>query len=171
MRELPMGEKINCEWLRDQLEELPPGTARDAGALLTQLPEEVRAHAAGCAECQAALQDSVDTRQVLAAMNSNSPQPGPWFTARVMNAIAAQEQAMEERQNGFWVNVRRLAPRLVALATLLLMLGGTWAFQERRAASRVQGAQMGPIESIFEGAPATPPNDDIIATTHEDKLP
>lgn len=166
-----MGEKINCEWLQNHLEGLPPGDAGKLSEVLTQLSEDVRAHAAACAECQAALQDFADTRGVLAVMSKHLPQPGPWFTARVMSAIAAQEHEIEERQNGFWVNVRRLAPRMVALATLLLMFGGTWAFQERRAASRVQGAQMGPAESLFEGAPATAPNDDIIATAHEDKLP
>lgn len=171
MRELPMGEKFNCEWLQNQLEGLPPGDVGTANELLAQLPEQARAHAAVCAECQAAVQDFAETRQVLAAMGENLPQAGPWFTTRVMRAIAAQEQEIETRQNGFWVNVRRLAPRMVAFATLLLMLGGTWAFQERRAATRVQGAQMGPVESIFEGAPTTPPNDDIIATAHEDKLP
>jgi len=170
MRELPMGEKINCEWLRNELEGLRPGDAGNASPLLVQLPEELRAHAAACAECQAALQNWADTRQAFAAMSEDLPQPGRWFTARVMGAIAAQEHDIEERKNGFWVNVRRLAPRLVALATLLLMLGGTWAFQERRAASSMQGTRMGPVESIFEGVPA-PPNDDIIATAHEDKLP
>jgi hypothetical protein len=171
MRELPMGEKINCEWLHNELEGVSPGDVCTASALFAQLPEEARAHTAVCAECQAAVQDFVDTRQALAAMAENLPQAGPWFTARVMRAVAAQEKEIEERQNGFWVYVRRLAPRMVAFATLLLMLGGTWAFQERRAATRVQGAQMGSVESIFERTPTTPPNDDIIATAHEDKLP
>jgi hypothetical protein len=171
MRELPMGDKINCERLLNQLEGLPSSAGDKASELLELLPEEAREHAAACSECQAVLQDFANTRQTLAMMRENLPQPGPWFAARVMGAIASQEREAEERQNGFWVNVRRLAPRMVALATLLLMLGGTWAFQERRAASRVQGAQMGPVESLFEAAPVAAPNDDIIATVHEDKLP
>jgi len=170
MRELPMGEQIDCVWLQNQLEELPPGDVGSASDLLAQFPQ-ARAHVAACAECRAAVQDFVDTRQVLAAMSENLPQAGPWFTTRVMRAIATQEREVAERQNGFWVSVRRLAPRLVALATLVLMLGGTWAFQERRAATRVQGGQMGPAESIFEATPTTAPNDDIVATAHEDKLP
>jgi hypothetical protein len=171
MRELPMGEQIDCVWLQNQLEDLPPGDVGSASALLAQLPEEARTHAAACAECRAAVQDFVDTRQVLAAMSENLPQAGPWFTTRVMRAIATQEREVEERQTGFWVYVRRLAPRLVALATLVLMLGGTWAFQERRAATRAQGGQIGPTEGIFEAVPTAAPNDDIIATAHEDKLP
>ena len=86
-------------------------------------------------------------------MKESLPEAGPWFTTRVMQAIAAQEEEIEERQNGFWTSVRRLAPRLVAFATLLLMLGGTWAFQERRAA-RANGPQMGPAEGIFEAVPS-----------------
>jgi hypothetical protein len=79
-----------------------------------------------------------------------------------MNSIAAQEHEAEERQEGFWIGVRRLAPRFVALATLLLMLGGTWAFQERRAANS-RALEMGSGEGIFETAPSAPANDDIIA--------
>lgn len=79
-----------------------------------------------------------------------------------MNSIAAQEYETEERQEGFWIGVRRLAPRFVALATLLFMLGGTWAFQERRAANS-RALEMGPVEGIFESAPSAPANDDIIA--------
>jgi hypothetical protein len=171
MRELPMGEKMNCEWLRDELEGLAPGEVGTAGDLLAQLSEAARAHASACPECESVVRDFADTRQALAAMQEHLPQAGPWFTTRVMQAIATQEQEIEERQNGFWTNVRRLAPRMVAFATLLLMLGGTWAFEERRAASRAQGAQMGPLESMFEGTPSTPANDEIIATAHEDKLP
>ena len=74
---------------------------------------------------------------------------------------------MEERQNGFWNGVRRLAPRLVAFATLLLMLGGTWAFQVQRA-SQARGAVLKPAEGIFESQPSTPANDDVVAIVQEE---
>ncbi|MGB2665161.1 MAG: hypothetical protein WAK48_14230 [Candidatus Acidiferrum sp.] len=170
MKEFPQDERLVCEWMIDELEELPSG--EDAGetaeVLLARLPEAAREHAAKCAECENAVRDFVDTRLALAEMKERLPGAGPWFTTRVMQAITAQEEEIEERQNGFWTSVRRLAPRIVAFATLLLMVGGTWAFQERRAA-RANGPQMGPAEGIFEAAPTAPVNDDIIASATEEK--
>ena len=58
------------------------------------------------------------------------PKAGPWFTARVMAAIAAREK--EEEIDGVWISVRRLAPRLVALGALLLVVGGSWSVQQTR---------------------------------------
>ena len=124
----------------------------------------MRSHAAECAECRHAVEDFADTRSALAELEL--PEAGPWFTKRVMNAIAAKENEIEERVNGFWIGVRRLAPKLVAFATLVLMLGGTWAFQEHRAHS-VSRPAIGPAEGIFENVPSQPANDDIVASVHE----
>jgi hypothetical protein len=170
MNGLPKDEQLVCEWMISELEALPGGVnaSETAEVLLARLPEAAREHAAKCAECESAVQDFVDTRLALAEMQESLAQAGPWFTTRVMQAIAAREEEMEERLNGFWTGVRRLAPRMVAFAMLLLMLGGTWAFQERRAA-QAQGPQMRPAEGIFEAAPATPGYDDIIASTTEEK--
>ncbi len=170
MKEPPNDERLVCEWIIGELEELPSGenAGETAGLLLARLPEAARAHMAKCAECENTLRDFVDTRLALAEMKESLPEAGPWFTTRVMKAIAGQEEEIEERQNGFWTGVRRLAPRIVAFATLLLMLGGTWAFQERRAA-RANGPELRrPAEGIFETAPTAPVNDDIIASTTEE---
>jgi hypothetical protein len=170
MKELPKDDQLVCEWMTGELEGLPSGdgAGQTVEVLLARLPEAAREHAANCAECESAVRDFVDTRLALAQMKESLPEAGPWFTTRVMQAIAAQEEAIEERQNGFWTGVRRLAPRIVAFATLLLMLGGTWAFQERRAA-RANGPELRPAEGIFEAVPATPANDDIIASATEEK--
>jgi hypothetical protein len=170
MKELPKDDQLVCEWMIGELEGLPSGdgAGETVEVLLARLPEAAREHAAKCAECESAVRDFVDTRLALAQMKEGLPEAGPWFTTRVMQAIAAQEEAIEERQNGFWTGVRRLAPRIVAFATLLLMLGGTWAFQERRAA-RANGPELRPAEGIFEAVPAIPANDDIIASATEEK--
>jgi hypothetical protein len=102
----------------------------------------------------------------LRRMQSTLDKPGPWFTRRVMNAIAAQEAELEETQNGFWTSIRRLAPRIVAFATLLLMLGGTWMFTQRRTA-QTHGEELLPAEGLFELTPVPPANDDVIATYYE----
>ena len=173
MSGLPREEKVNCEWFRDELEAMPangPGGA-SAEELLRRLPEPARRHAAECAECKMALEDFAETRLALEGMQGTLPEPAPWFTRHVMQAVAAQEAELEEKQNGFWTGVRRLAPRLVAFAMLLLMLGGTWAFQVRRT-TQAKGQQLVPAEGIFEAMPSTPANDDVvIASTHEEKAP
>lgn len=156
---------MNCEWFLDALDALPSNISRSATAdlVLGGLPEPARQHAAVCAHCNSALQDFLDTRLSLHELAQALPQPSPWFTARVMQSIAARERAIEESSDGFWNGVRRLAPRLVAFAALLLMLGGTWAFEENRAAHS-QKPEMRSIEGIFESVPNVPPNDDVIAT-------
>jgi len=172
MSELPREEKVNCEWFRDELEAIPangPGRA-SAEELLRRLPESAREHAAGCAECRMALEDFAETRVALEGMVGTLPEPGPWFTRRVMQAVAAQEAELEEKQNGFWIGVRRLAPRMVAFAMLLLMLGGTWAFQVRRT-TLAKGQQLAPAEGIFEATPTAANDDVVIASTHEEKAP
>jgi len=164
MMELPKGEKVNCEWFLNLLEELSADRSRSAtpDLLLGELPQLARDHVSQCSDCRAAIADFAETRQLFHGLACDTPEPGPWFTRRVMNSIAAQEHDAEERQEGFWIGVRRLAPRFVALATLLLMLGGTWAFQERRAANS-RALEVSPVEGIFESAPSAPANDDIIA--------
>ncbi len=170
MRELPKGARMNCELFLNELEELPMEGLRGATAavLLRELPGEAQEHAARCKECEAALDDFVETRRALEGMPESLPTAGPWFTQRVMHAIVAREVEMEERQNGFWNGVRRLAPRLVAFATLLLMLGGTWAFQVQRA-SKARGVALKPAEGIFESLPSTPANDDVVAVVQEEQ--
>lgn len=172
MKELPKGGQVKCEWFLNELEGLPVEGLRSVTVevLLRRLPGEAREHAGRCTECEAAVRDYVETRSALEGMQGSLPEAGPWFARRVMQAIAAREAEIEERKNGFWTGVRRLAPRLVAFATLLLVLGGTWAFQERREA-RVHGAQLSATEGIFETTPATPVNDDVIASVHEVPLP
>src|SRR5208283_816027 len=86
-------------------------------------------HAEVCADCRAALEDLVATRRALEPMSAPVAEAGPWFVTRVMAAIRARENEQEERRNGVWIGIRRLAPRLVALCALVLVLGTTWAYQ------------------------------------------
>jgi hypothetical protein len=171
MKEMPNGAGVNCEWFLNELEGLPAGEgAGDTPeVLLLSLPEPAQRHAASCAECKSALEDFAETRSAFAHeadMSDFLPEPGPWFIPRVMNAIAAEEAAIEERQNGFWIGVRRLAPRLVAFATLVLMLGGTWAFEERRSSPQ-PAPEVRPAEGIFESYPVAPVNDDVLVSENE----
>lgn len=109
MKELPKDEQLVCEWMIGELEGLPSGDSADetVEVLLARLPEAAREHAAKCAQCESAVRDFVDTRLALAEMKESLPEAGPWFTTRVMQVIGAQEEEIEERQNGFWTGVRR----------------------------------------------------------------
>ena len=169
MNDRPIGAELSCEAFLAELEELPveaPGAAT-AGDWRRLVSESAREHLPRCTNCQAALEDFADTREAMAEMKKSLPEPGPWFAARVMARIRAQEKEIEEQVNGVWVNVMRLAPRLAALAVVLLVVGGTWALQLRRADDARQKT-MRPAESLFESAPTTPANDDIVATTNEE---
>jgi len=172
MSGLPKDGKLNCDSFLSELEGLTTKAPRGATAeaLLSDLPAAAREHAMRCAECKGALRDLADTRRAFEEVQEGLPEAGPWFTRRVMQAIEAQEEEIEEKQNGFWISVRRLAPRMVAFATLLLMLGGTWAFEVQRAA-RTHGLEIRPAEGIFESAPSASVNDDVIASTYEEQLP
>jgi hypothetical protein len=165
MNEQPMPE-LNCQLFLEQLEQLP---LQSAGDLLELLPPQVREHAANCPSCQAALQDFLDTRRAFTPLRTSPYEPGPWFVSRVMASIRAKEKELEEQAEGVWLYVMRLAPRLAAVAAVLLVFGGTWAMQLHRA-SRDRQQQVQPAEGLFENAPS-PLNDDIVALNYEEIRP
>src|SRR5208282_703633 len=129
------GRFENCERFRDELElvRLPGDQRIDRHELLRKLAAELRGHAETCGSCMEAADDLVDTRNMLVptASQSTAVEPGPWFASKVMNAIAAGENEIEQSE-GVWQSVRRLAPRLAAACALLLVLAGSWAVQVRR---------------------------------------
>ena len=164
--------KMECEGFLEALETTRPekGVEATPDVLLGLMNEATRCHAAACADCNAAVEEMSVTRRELARLSEGPREPGPWFTARVMGAIRAKENEIEEKKNGVWISVRRLAPRLVAFCTLLLVLGGTWALEVRKAEEARQ-AEMRPVESVFETGPSAPPNDDVLAISHQEPHP
>ena len=168
----PADARVNCERFLNELEGLPAEGAGGATAeeLLAKMPVAAREHVLRCTGCSEALQDFAETRQALEGMKAGLPEAGPWFTARVMGAIRAKEAEIEEKKEGVWVGVRRLAPRLVAFAAVLLALGGSWAIEVRRA-DRARRPELRPGESLFEAAPKIQVNDDIVASAYQEQLP
>jgi len=161
-----------CQEFLSELEELKleagkPATAR---AVKAELPEMAKQHALRCEECAVALEDFTTTREALLQMKALS-EPGPWFATRVMAAIKSAENEIEERKDGVWISVRRLAPRLAAFAALLLVLGGTWAMELRRREVAAPRPELRQVEGLFESAPSSPLNDDIVASASEDARP
>jgi len=161
-----------CQEFLSELEELKleasqPVTAR---AVQAELPEMAKQHALHCEQCAVALEDFATTREALREMKTLS-EPGPWFVTRVMAAIKSAENEIEEKRDGVWISVRRLAPRLAAFAALLLVLGGTWAMELQRREAAAQRPELRQVEGLFEPAPSAPLNDDIVASASEDARP
>jgi hypothetical protein len=165
------GIRPECEELLSALEELNIEERVTEAEVLSSLSIETRQHAVECQDCRSAVEDFVATRAALAAMKATLPEPGPWFGARVMAAAQAAEKDIEEKKDGVWISVRRLAPRLAAFAALLLVLGGTWAMEVRRREATLQGPEMRPAEGLFETTPSAVTNDDIVASSSEGVRP
>jgi len=156
-------ESKACRSFRDALQELPLKGGAQIGAeeWLAELPREDAEHAGSCDACQEALEEFAETRQALAGMPLR--EAGPWFMARVMAAIAAQEK--EEEADGVWISVRRLAPRLVAVSALLLVVGGSWAMQQTRKDAAALERRNGDI--VFDSSAAPTWYDDGMSTLYE----
>jgi len=125
------------------------------------MPAAVRGHVPGCSSCAEALEDFAQTRNILLSEANTAAmvEPGPWFSTKVMNAIATKENEIEERE-GVWQSVRKLAPRLAAICALLLVLGSTWAVETSRKINAGPTVQAG--ESLFEPTPAVAMDDDVL---------
>jgi hypothetical protein len=165
------GIRPECEELLNALEELNIEEGVTEAEVLSSLSMQPRQHAMECEECRSAVADRVTTRAALAPMKETLPEPGPWFGARVMAAVQTAENEIEEKRDGVWIGVRRLAPRLAAFAALLLVLGGTWAMEVRRREATLEGPEKRPVEGLFETTPNTVTNDDIVASSSEGVRP
>jgi hypothetical protein len=157
-------EEENCRRFLDALEELPAsgGATMSAEEWRAELPEAEEAHAGSCEACRTALEEFAETRNALAGITVQ--EAGPWFTARVMAAINAREKE-EEAQDGVWISVRRLAPRLVALSALLLVLGGSWALELR--SKEGMNAERRGGDMVFDSSVAPTWYDDGLGMTSE----
>ncbi|MGB2676760.1 MAG: hypothetical protein WAN12_06730 [Candidatus Acidiferrum sp.] len=150
-----------CRRFLEELEGVLTGAVEvNSQTVLAQMSSAARGHAEVCAECSGAVEDLAETLKALLPMSTPVAEAGPWFAARVMATIRAKENELEERSNGVWLGVRRLAPRLVALCAVVLVVGTTWAYQVRQEDLARQLA-LRPAESVFESAPA-PLNDDVL---------
>jgi hypothetical protein len=154
----------DCRRFREELEGVAASGAREVSSetILAQMSSEARGHAVVCAECSGAAEDLAETRKALLPMSVPVAEAGPWFATRVMAAIRARENELEERSNGVWLGVRRLAPRLVALSAVLLVVGTTWMVQLRRE-DLARQQELGAAESVFESEQA-PLNDDVLVS-------
>jgi len=104
----------------------PDAIALDA--LLARLPEGARKHVNHCSDCRSAARELLEVRAMFQREDSGA-QPGPYFLARVMAAIADRELELE-KSSQTWAAVPRLAYRLSVLASLTLLVAGGWLYQQ-----------------------------------------
>jgi len=96
--------------------------------LLARLPEGARKHVNHCGDCRSAARELLEVRAVFQREDTGE-QPGPYFLARVMAAIANRELELE-KSSQTWAAVPRLAYRLSVLASLTLLVAGGWLYQQ-----------------------------------------
>jgi hypothetical protein len=101
--------------------------------LLARLPEGARKHVNHCGDCRSAARELLEVRAMFQREDTGA-QPGPYFLARVMAAIADRELELE-KSSQTWAAVPRLAYRLSVLASLTLLIAGGWLYQQPDHAS------------------------------------
>jgi len=165
----------DCEATREDLESTTGRQAVDEfislDALLEQLPQNGRLHASGCAECQIFAKDLLELRKIFAVecedvrdFSAKLAQPGPFFMARVMAAIKARE-AEEVKSAQTWAAVPRLAHRLTVLASLTLLIAGSWLYQRPVQPNTVAGISAEQnSEGLVDGG-STVVQDDFLLNT------
>jgi hypothetical protein len=139
-----------CRRFRDALE---------SGAGTTTLPRSLQQHLADCADCRTASDELLASRELLAKMPTPRVEPGPWFAARVMAAIAARESSVQ-RSLEAWTVVPKFAARLTWISALALLLAGTWLYQSPKSVPKPSNERG--IESLFDVTPASASQDDVL---------
>jgi hypothetical protein len=116
-----------------------------------------RAHVAACDDCRAALEELLAARRLLSAVPSQASVPRPWFTSKVMSAIAARETELSRLATA-WTLVPKLASRLAWVSAAAILVAGTWLYRKPASSPPGQTATEASVESVFETSP--PPNQD-----------
>src|SRR5256884_9767493 len=116
-----------CRKLRDLLED--SALARPEAARIEELSETWAAaehnHLAACNRCQTAAQDLLATRKIFKGVGSATEMARPWFSTRVMAAIAARQRELTEAA-GTGVAGPEFASRVKLALGGLLLFSGTW---------------------------------------------
>jgi hypothetical protein len=161
----------DCEDTRDELERDSEGTDGDHGAalrmLLTRLPEAARKHVRGCEDCQIYADELVQVRAIFesgrAFGSAEEMQPSPYFMGRVMRSILDREAELENAAQT-WAAVPRLAYRVSVLASLTLLIAGSWLYQQPRHSTTVAVNAQQNAEGLVEGG-TNSVQDDLLLTT------
>ncbi len=156
-----------CGKLRDLLEDSAAGLP--AAARMEELseawPAAQRDHLLTCGRCQEAAQDLLATREIFKGVGSATGMVRPWFSTRVVAAIAARERELTEAAST-WLAVPKFASRLALASAALLLLTSTWLYEKPLPAPNQQAVSLAAQESLFESSP--PANlDDVLVQVQE----
>ena len=156
-----------CKNLKDLLEDSAGGLpqATSVKELSEAWPVAERNHLAACSRCQEAAQDLFATREIFKGVASHAGEARPWFSTRVMTAIAARERELTDAART-WLAVPKFASRLAVASVALLLLTTTWLYEKPLPAPNQQAASLAAQESLFEAsAPAN--QDDVLVPVQE----
>lgn len=161
--------KEECRKLRDLLED--SSAARPRAVSIEELsqdwPATVRAHFTSCANCQEAANDLLATREIFKGVTPGFATERPWFAARVMAAISAQERELTEITST-WLAVPKFASRLALASGAILLIASTWLYERPLPAPNLQASAAAAQESLFEGS-SSMNQDDVLVNTQENK--
>jgi hypothetical protein len=171
MWDLLTRRKDECTHLRDLLEGLAAERplAGSVEELLEILPQDHRAHFAGCRSCRDDAQDLLAAREIFKGIAAHSEEAGPWFARRVMAAIATRERELA-LQVSPWTAIPRFASRLAWVTAVVLLAGTTWLYEKPVSAPSRQPAAASSPEYLFE-APAPPMNQDDVLISMAERNP
>lgn len=130
--------------------------------LFGALPPNLREHVESCNACSSRLDNLLTTRNTLRGYAPPANFDAPWFAARVMARISAEER-VRSSQEAVWKVLPRLASRLAGVAALVLILAGGWLI--KRPAESPSGTAT--MEGLFDTSPAPVTHDDVLASVLE----
>jgi len=156
-----------CKNLRDFLGDSAASRpeATSVKELSEAWPVAQRNHLAACGRCQEAAQDLFATREIFKGVASYAGEARPWFSTRVMAAIAARERELTDAART-WLAVPKFASRLAVASVALLLLTSTWLYEKPLPAPNQQAASLAAQESLFEPSPPAS-QDDVLVPMQE----
>ena len=163
--------KDECSPLRDLLEGAAARhpLAASVEEFLEGLPQAQRRHFAECESCREAAQDLLTAREIFKGVASHAEGEGPWFSRRVMAAIATGERELALRVSP-WTAVPRFASRLAWVTAIVLLACSTWLYERPAPVAKKQPAAVASPEYLFE-APAPPMNQDDVLISMAERNP
>ena len=130
--------------------------------LLERLPEGARKHVNHCSDCRNSARELLEVRGMFQREDTGA-QPGPYFLARVMAAISDREGELE-RISQTWAAVPRLAYRLSVLASLTLLVAGSWLYRQPHHATVAVASAAQYNEGLVEGSGGTIQDDFLLSS-------
>lgn len=162
-------QDANCSRILEQLEEFSVTGSREVTpeSLLDTLSSELRNHSLDCVACRTALDDFAMVRRLTAKLPSYASAEAPWFSKRVMAAIAAREYELSQPLSISAI-LPKLAARLSWVTSAVLLLASTFLFQRPVSPPPAQPATTAQ-DSLFETTQIPTGRDEILLSLAERK--